>query len=68
MLTDAIPMQLQWEDGYLLPPAMPGLGVVFDREAAKAHPMQMAELSQLRRPDGSATNRKWGCPTRCERQ
>ncbi len=34
----------------------PGLGIEFDREAARAHPFQMTELPQLRRPDGSFTN------------
>jgi L-alanine-DL-glutamate epimerase-like enolase superfamily enzyme len=56
VLTDVIPVQPDWEDGYLLPPARPGLGIEFDREAAKKHPFQMAELPQLRRLDGSFTN------------
>jgi L-alanine-DL-glutamate epimerase-like enolase superfamily enzyme len=56
VLTDVVPVQPKWEDGYLLPPAMPGLGVFFDREAAKAHPMRIAELPHLRRLDGSVTN------------
>ena len=43
-------------DGSLLPPARPGLGIEFDREAAKKRPFQMRELSQLRRLDGSVTN------------
>ena len=55
-MTDVVPVQPKWEDGYLLPPATPGLGVVFDREVAKAHPMQMAELPHLRTLDGSVTN------------
>ncbi|HET8626285.1 MAG TPA: mandelate racemase/muconate lactonizing enzyme family protein [Thermomicrobiales bacterium] len=56
MLTDVIPVQPEWEDGYLLPPTRPGLGIEFDREAAKRHPFQMAELHHLRRLDGSVTN------------
>ncbi len=56
VLTDVVPVQPKWEDGYLLAPTMAGLGVVFDREAAKAHPMQMAELPHLKRLDGSVTN------------
>ena len=44
------------EDGYLLPSAQPGVGVTFDREAAKQHPYQMTELPHLRREDGSLTN------------
>jgi galactonate dehydratase len=55
-LTDVVPVQMPWADGYLLPPDRPGLGIEFDREAAKAHPFQMAELPHLRRLDGSVTN------------
>jgi L-alanine-DL-glutamate epimerase-like enolase superfamily enzyme len=56
MLTDVVPMQPEWEDGYLLPSAGPGLGIEFDREAAKEHPYQMTELPHLHRRDGSFTN------------
>jgi galactonate dehydratase len=56
MLTDVVPVQAEWLDGYLLPPARPGLGIEFDREAAKKHPFQMRELPHLRRLDGSVTN------------
>ncbi|MBV7337095.1 galactonate dehydratase [Chloroflexi bacterium TSY] len=56
VLTDVVPVQPEWQDGYLLPPDRPGLGIEFDREAAKKHPMQKRELPQLRRLDGSFTN------------
>jgi galactonate dehydratase len=56
VLTDVVPVQPEWQDGYLLPPERPGLGIEFDREAARKHPFQMAELPQLRRLDGSFTN------------
>jgi galactonate dehydratase len=56
VLTDVVPVQPVWEDGYLLATTQPGLGVEFDREAAKAHPFRQTELPQLRRPDGSFTN------------
>lgn len=56
VLTDVVPVQPDWEDGYLLPPERPGLGIEFDREAAKKHPLQMTELPHLRRLDGSVTN------------
>jgi mannonate dehydratase len=49
-------VQPEWEDGHLLPSARPGLGVEFDREAAKRRPFRMAELPRLRRPDDSVTN------------
>jgi L-alanine-DL-glutamate epimerase-like enolase superfamily enzyme len=51
-----VPVQPEWEDGYLLPPTLPGLGIEFDREAAKKSPFQMMELPHLRRLDGSVTN------------
>ena len=35
---------------------LPGLGIEFDREAAKKHPFQARELPTLRRLDGSFTN------------
>jgi len=56
MLTDVVPVQPEWEDGYLLPPTRPGLGIEFDRQAARKHPFQMAELPHLHRLDGSVTN------------
>jgi galactonate dehydratase len=55
-LMDVVPVQPEWQDGYLLAPTRPGLGIEFDREAAKKHPFQMAELPHLRRLDGSFTN------------
>ncbi len=55
-LTDVVPVQMEWQDGYLLPPARPGLGVEFDRAAARAHPFRMTEPPHLRRADGSFTN------------
>jgi L-alanine-DL-glutamate epimerase-like enolase superfamily enzyme len=55
-LTDVVPVQPEWRDGHLLPPTRPGLGVEFDREAAKRRPFRMAELPHLRRTDGSVTN------------
>ena len=55
-LTDVFPVQPEWEEGHLLPPAPPGLGVEFDREAATGRPFRRVELPHLRRPDGSVTN------------
>lgn len=55
-LTDVVPVQMSWADGYLLPPTATGLGVQFDRDAARKHPFQMRELPHLRREDGSFTN------------
>ncbi len=56
LLADVVPVQPEWKEGYLLPPTGPGLGIEFDREAAKKHPFEMRELPHLRRPDGSVTN------------
>jgi galactonate dehydratase len=56
MLTDVVPVQIPWEDGYLLPPSGPGLGIEFDREAALAHPFELTEIPHLHRADGSFTN------------
>jgi len=55
-LTDVVPVQVEWADGYLLPPTRPGLGIEFDREAARAHPFRLVEMPTLRAPDGSVTN------------
>lgn len=56
ILTDLIPGQPVWEDGYLLPPTAPGLGVEFNREAAPKEATQMSVMPRLRRLDGSVTN------------
>ncbi len=29
---------IKWEDGYIIPPEAPGLGIEFDEEVARAHP------------------------------
>ena len=56
MLADVVPVQVDWADGYLLPPTRPGLGIEFDREAARAHPFRMVSGPRLTRLDGSFTN------------
>lgn len=55
-MPNAVLNQPVWEDGYLLPPEAPGLGIEFDREAIKNYPFDMTELPHLRRKDGSVTN------------
>jgi L-alanine-DL-glutamate epimerase-like enolase superfamily enzyme len=56
-MTNVFPVQAPWEDGYLLPPDRPGLGIEFDREAAKKHVGQpRPPRPGLRRLDGSFTN------------
>jgi len=56
VLADVVPVQPEWADGYLLPPTGPGLGIEFDRDAARQHPFRMTEPPHLHRLDGSVTN------------
>lgn len=35
---DLLKTPLRWEDGYLIPPTAPGLGVELDEDVARAHP------------------------------
>jgi L-alanine-DL-glutamate epimerase-like enolase superfamily enzyme len=56
-LTDVFPVQVEWEDGYLLRPERPGLGVEFDEEAAKEQPYRdTGGVRLFERLDGSLTN------------
>ena len=55
-LTDVFPVQMEWADGYLLPPERSGLGIEFDEEAAQAHPYQEVKPPLLQRADGALTN------------
>lgn len=55
-LTDIFPVQVEWADGYLLPPARPGLGIEFDEEAAKKHPYKEVTPPRFYREDGALTN------------
>ncbi|HEX5416484.1 MAG TPA: mandelate racemase/muconate lactonizing enzyme family protein [Chloroflexota bacterium] len=56
-VTDFFPVQIGWEDGYLVPSDRPGLGVEFDEKAALASPPQPPGRGRLlRRDDGSITN------------
>lgn len=58
-LQEFFPVQIGWEDGYLLPnDDRPGLGITFDEQAALASPPRPAESfgRLLKRDDGSITN------------
>jgi L-alanine-DL-glutamate epimerase-like enolase superfamily enzyme len=55
-LTDVVPVQVDFADGHLLPPTRPGLGIEFDREAARKRPFQMQPAPLFRRADGGFTN------------
>ncbi|MEO0362776.1 MAG: enolase C-terminal domain-like protein, partial [Pseudomonadota bacterium] len=35
---------MRWEDGYVLPPTEPGIGVELDEDVARAHPYEGDEL------------------------
>jgi L-alanine-DL-glutamate epimerase-like enolase superfamily enzyme len=35
---------IRWEEGYVIPPPEPGLGIELDEEVALAHPYEGAEL------------------------
>ena len=59
--TDVLPEVLQCDfqlkDGtQLTAPTAPGLGVIFNAEAAKDFPPDMTEPPHFHRPDGSFTN------------
>jgi galactonate dehydratase len=55
-MTDLFPVQVAWQDGYLLPSSAPGLGIEFDRAAARRRPFVMTEPPHMRRLDGTFTN------------
>ena len=55
-MPDLVLNQPEWQDGYLLPPTAPGLGIELNAEALGKYPFEMGELRHLRRPDGSVTN------------
>jgi L-alanine-DL-glutamate epimerase-like enolase superfamily enzyme len=41
---------IRWEDGYVIPPTEPGLGIEFDEELARAHPYTGDELHLEMKP------------------
>jgi L-alanine-DL-glutamate epimerase-like enolase superfamily enzyme len=41
---------IQWEDGYVIPPTEPGLGIEFNEELARAHPYTGGALHLEMRP------------------
>ena len=40
---------IRWEDGYVIPPTEPGLGVELDEEVADAHPWRGSNLHLMPR-------------------
>ena len=56
-LTEFFPVQIGWEDGYLVPSDRPGLGIEFNEAAALASPPHAPGRGRmLRRDDGAVTN------------
>src|SRR5688572_3994672 len=61
-MTNAVPVQVEWKDGYLLPPTLPGLGIELDLAAARKLKYEPSASDGggrhpgLRRVDGSFTN------------
>lgn len=56
-LTDLFPQQLSWEDGYVLAPTAPGLGVELNEDAIANYPYDERGTSpRLTRDDGAFTN------------
>lgn len=56
-MTDIFPVQIGWEDGFLVPTDRPGLGIVFDEAAARANPFRPNQPARyLVRDDGALTN------------
>ena len=55
-LADLIVGQPIWQEGYLLPPDRPGLGVELAFDQLDKHTFEMTELPHLRRSDGAFTN------------
>ncbi|NKB66356.1 MAG: galactonate dehydratase [Candidatus Latescibacteria bacterium] len=52
-MDEVIPNDLTIEDGYLMRPTSPGLGIDIDEAAAAAHPVDSGEPPHWRREDGS---------------
>ncbi|MGV6807173.1 MAG: mandelate racemase/muconate lactonizing enzyme family protein [bacterium] len=55
-MADAVESHIEWQDGYLLPPSVPGLGVTLNVEALANYPFTPEELPRLHRGDGSFQN------------
>ena len=56
LIPDVVTTHIDFEDGYLLPTTIPGIGVEFNREAARKNPYRPHETTHLTRRDGSFTN------------
>ena len=48
---DLLKKPVQWQDGYVIPPTEPGLGVELDEDVARANPYDGDELQLIMSPD-----------------
>jgi galactonate dehydratase len=55
-MEDLFPVQVPYENGYMLAPDRPGLGIEFNEDAIEAHPFKWGHGPRLHREDGSFTN------------
>lgn len=55
-MEDLFPVQVPYENGYMLAPDRPGLGIEFNEDAIEDHPFKWEHGPRLRREDGSFTN------------
>ncbi len=49
--SDILSTGIRWEDGYVIPPTEPGLGIELNEELALAHPYEGDELHLLMEPE-----------------
>ena len=55
-MADVFTSHIEWQDGYLLAPTKPGLGIEFNPEKLENYTFEITELPHLQRIDGSFTN------------
>ena len=55
-MSDVFTNHFSWEEGYLLPPDAPGLGIEFNEENLGNYAFEITELPHTQRFDGSFTN------------
>jgi len=56
VLADLFPVQIPFEQGYMLPPDRPGLGIEMDESAVSRYSIVPGDCPRLTREDGSFTN------------
>lgn len=56
VLADLFPRQVPFQDGFMLPPETPGLGITFDESAVSKYPVSPGDCPRLQRADGAFTN------------